>query len=112
MRIQEERVGAVQVLRPCGALVGDDASAFAERLRITMRLARGRVVLDLSSSPYVDSIGLEALVDAADELEHSGLALPVCNANDTWREVLDLTEIGGRFATYADRTSAVRSFVA
>jgi len=110
MNIQEEQVGAVQVLRPCGALVGEDAEAFAARLRNVARSSRGRLVVDLGAAPFVDSIGLESLVEVAERLVEAGMALPVCNVNDTWREVLDLTAIGTSFEVYADRTSAVRSF--
>ncbi len=111
MEIQEQRQGAVTVLRPKGALVLDDAEQFRGRIGEVMTKSLGRFVLDMSEVPFVDSRGLEVLKDTTDQLSEGGRSLRLCGANETVREVLDLTELSESFEYFADATSAVRSFL-
>ncbi|HYE01655.1 MAG TPA: STAS domain-containing protein, partial [Phycisphaerales bacterium] len=85
--------------------------AFWQRLAGAMPKSRGRLVLDAAAIPFVDSAGLEALVQAAEELAESGQTLKLCGVGETLREVLDLTELSGLFEYFADVGDATRSFL-
>lgn len=111
MRIEEHRHGAVTVLAPSGPLVQDDARAVRDRALAIAQRALGRLVLDAAAVAYADSAGLEALLDISEALAESGQALRLAAANETLREVLELTEIAGLFEHYEDVNSAVRSFL-
>ena len=111
MKIHEQRQGAVTVLKPEGPLVAQDAPALAQRLSQVLAASLGRFVLDMSGVPYVDSKGLEALVDITEEMGKSGQALRMCSANKTVREVLELTDLASLFDHFADANTAVRSFL-
>ncbi|TVQ62363.1 MAG: anti-sigma factor antagonist [Phycisphaerales bacterium] len=110
MEVTSRQHGAVTVLKPEGSLDAAAAPALLSRVRGELERALGRVVLDASALPFMDSVGLESLVDLADEFEKVGLTLKVCAANETIREVLDLTGVGPRFEHFEDVSSAVRSF--
>lgn len=111
MEIAQSKQGAVTVLRPKGPLIEADAPAFASQVRQAVAASLGRVVVDADALPFVDSKGLEALVELAEELGDSGLALKLCAVNETVREVLDLTGTAGLFEYHEDATSAIRSFL-
>ena len=111
MEIQEERKGAVAVLRPVGPLVQSDAEQFKSCLLQVHADRLGRLVVNTSAVPYVDSRGLEVLVEAKEQMSQSGQPLKLCSVNETLREVLDLTETASLFEQYEDVTSAVRSFL-
>lgn len=111
MDCQRTNVGAVAVLSPRGPLAQDDAERFAPVLQGIIRETYGRVVLDLSGVPLVDSRGLEVLLDATDELASSGRTLRLCGGNELIREVLELTELASQFEYYADAHAAARSFL-
>ena len=111
MDIQEQRQGAVTVLKPQGPLVAQDADQFRVALRAVLGTSLGRFVVDASEIPYVDSRGLEVLKEATEQLSDSGQALRLCGANETVREVLDLTDLSKLFEHYQDVNSAVRSFL-
>jgi anti-sigma B factor antagonist len=111
MEIQEQRQGAVTVLKPCGPLIMGDATEFGQRLGEVVTRSLGRLVVDASGVAYVDSTGLETLVAATEEMAAGGRALRLCGANETVREVLDLTGLSDRFEHYEDLTTAVRSFL-
>jgi anti-anti-sigma factor len=111
MKINEQLQGAVMVLKPEGALVEGVAAAVKDRLMQMLASSLGRFVLDLSAVPFVDSKGLEALVEVTEEMGQSGQVLRLCAANKTVREVLDLTDLAGLFDHFEDATTAVRSFL-
>jgi anti-anti-sigma factor len=111
MEITEQTKGAVKILRPRGPLVQADAEDFKKRAVETARSAMGRLVIDASSVPYVDSRGLEVLAELSDELAGGGQTLRLCGVNETVREVLDLTDLASLFEHYEDANSAVRAFL-
>lgn len=111
MDIQETREGAVTVIKPLGPLVLGDADEFRRRLEDVRVRSLGRFVVDASSIAYVDSKGLEALVGVTDGMAEGGQALRLCAANETVREVLDVTDLADQFEFYQDVNTGVRSFL-
>jgi stage II sporulation protein AA (anti-sigma F factor antagonist) len=111
VEIQLQRQGAVTVIKPVGALITTDAEAFRAKAVEAARTALGRVVCDASAVPFVDSRGIEALLDVSDELAAGGRALKLCAANPTVREVLELTGVADAFEYFPDAPAAVRSFL-
>ena len=111
MKIHEQLQGAVIVLKPEGPLIETDAANIKQRLLQTLSSSLGRFVVDMSAIPYVDSKGLEALVEVTEEMGRSGQALRMCGANKTVREVLELTDLASLFEHFADANTAVRSFL-
>ena len=111
MRIHEQRSGAVTVLKPEGPLLEADAAVLKKKLMATLGASLGRFVLDMSAIPYVDSKGLEALVEVTEEMSRSGQALRLCAPNKTVREVLELTDLASLFEHFEDTNTAVRSFL-
>ena len=99
------------MLKPHGALISSDAEQFRARLEEARAKSFGRIVVDASSISYVDSTGLEMLVDVTEKLADSGHALKLCGLNETIRTVLDLTELVSLFEFYEDINSAVRSYL-
>lgn len=111
MEIEELRHGAVTVLRPKGPVAEQDREPLVRRAREVMGKTLGRFVLDASEIPYVDSAGLEALVEIGEMLAPTGQTLKLCKATETLREVLELTGLAGEFEHYAEVQSAVRAFL-
>ncbi len=111
MQIEAERQGAVTVLKPRGPLVAADADTLRQRGSNAIAESLGRMVIDASAIVYVDSNGVEALLDLADELADAGQVLKLCSSNETVREVLELTETAAMFEHFEDVPSAVRSFL-
>ncbi len=111
MRISEQRSGAVTVLKPEGPIIEVDAVALKQKLMTTLGTTLGRFVIDMSAVPYVDSKGLECLVEVTEEMNRSGQALRLCASNKTLREVLELTDLASHFDHFEDTNTAVRSFL-
>ena len=111
MEIKKKTHGAVTSLKPVGPVVAEEAERVREELLQVHTRSMGRLVLDLSAMPFIDSLGLEALLTVTEELNKTGQALKLCGANEVVREVLELTDLASFFDYYADVQSAVRSFL-
>ncbi len=111
MMLQEQLSGAVTVLRPEGPLAGDDAVGLKTRALELMTDARGRYVIDTSAVPYVDSRGLEVLVEVNEAMFETGHVLKLCGTNETVRQAMELTDLAETFEFFADVPNAVRSFL-
>jgi anti-sigma B factor antagonist len=71
----------------------------------------GRLVLDMSDIPFVDSKGLEVMVELAEEMAGQGQSLKLSSIGKTVREVLEITELVSHFDHFDDVNSAIRSFL-
>ena len=111
MNIQVQQCGAVSVVHPDGPLTGEAATQLKEQLQDQIKEHMGRIVLDTTDIPYLDSGGLEILVELTEQLSQSGQALKLCNPNPTFKEVLELTGISSLFEIYEDSHTATRSFL-
>ncbi|MCW5764894.1 MAG: STAS domain-containing protein [Phycisphaeraceae bacterium] len=111
MQIDEQRQGAVTVVKPIGALVGADAEQFKKHVAEVVGRSLGRFVVDASAVPFLDSRGLEVLVEVSADLAESGQTLRLCGEGETLRETLELTETARYFEHYQDVQTAVRSFL-
>jgi len=111
MEILEQTKGAVRVIRPTGALTGLDAEKVKSRAAQASSASLGKIVIDAGAVPFVDSRGLEVLVELSEELGATGQVLKLAGANESLREVMELTELTGHFEHYEDVNAAVRSFL-
>jgi anti-anti-sigma factor len=111
MDIHQQTKGAVRVLMPRGPLCQSDAESFKRTAGETAGHNMGRLVIDASAIPFVDSRGLEVLVELGDELGQTGMALKLCGVTETVREILELTDLASNFEYYEDVGTAVRSFL-
>ena len=111
MKLNQQRHGAVTLLKPEGPLIDTEVAEFDRTARALLKSTLGRFVVDMSAVAFVDSQGLESLVGLTDLLEDSGKVLKLCSVNKTVRQVFELTEIDALFDHFDDVNSAVRSFL-
>ena len=111
MEIETQHQGAVTVVSPHGPLNADEVEPVREALREAIDTSLGRFVLDAAEISFIDSAGLELLLDTTEQLELRGQTLRLCGANETLREVFDITDVGQHFDLFEDSTTAVRSFL-
>ena len=111
MKIDIKRVGTVEVLAPDGPLVDEDAEAFVDRLQIILQAPNPRFVIEMDKVPYLDSRGIEVLVDTADTLHKRGGQLRLASVTSTCREILELTGQSRQVEFFDTAQDAVRSFL-
>ena len=111
MEIKQQQHGAVTVIRPDGALTGDDVNEFTRHVQSALSDSQGRFVLDATDIAFVDSLGLEALLDMSEGMAKSGQTPRLACVNETVRLVPELTEMSQRFEYFDEVNTAVRTFL-
>lgn len=107
----QQTIGAVVVLKPGGPVTAVSVEALKSTVARLAKQAMGRVILDMEMVSYVDSKGIEALLDCGDILSTVGLALKLCAVNPTVVDALALTGNDGGFEFHLDAGTAARSFL-
>ena len=101
MKIDQEHYEDMTMLVLHDSLVGDDAMQLGEVLVTVLAENPQDLVIDVSKVTQIDSKGLEVLVDATEQLIRGGRALKLAAADETFREILELTELASLFE-YSD----------
>jgi len=99
------------VIIPDGPLVDEDSEEFLSTLTKHLASANPRLVICMQDVPYLDSYGLEMLLDYANDLREHSQRLKLASVTSTCREIMDLTELMGEFEIFDDVEDAVRSFL-
>ena len=110
MKIDVQLHGSVSVLVPHGPLAGDELEDFREALSVAIDQKSGRVVLDLNDVPYLDSPGIEALLDLCTGQQAASARPRLAQLGETCREALDLTDALNRLTVFDTVESAIRSY--
>ncbi len=111
MKIEQQRVGSVDVLTPVGALVEEDGEQFGKELLTRLRSSNPRVVLAMQEVAYLDSAALEMLLQASDILVGRAASLKLAGVTSTCREILELTGLSERFQFFNSMEDGVRSYL-
>lgn len=111
MEMTQQTIGAVVVLKPGGPITSISCDMLRSRVGALAKQAMGRVVLDMEAVSYLDSKGIEALLDCGDMLATVGLGLKLCAVNPTVLDAIALTGNDGGFEFHLDPGTAARSFL-
>ena len=111
MRIEQQRVGSVDILMPVGALVDEDGEQFVDTLLTRLRISNPRLVLAMQEVPYMDSAALALLVLSSDRLVDRAASLKLAAVTSTCREILELTGLSDRFQFFNAMEDGVRSYL-
>ena len=102
MEIENVHQGDLLVVCPRGLLAGAEAESLRTRLGELAGKGNTEVVVDCSKLRFVDSRGLEVLMEAAEQFIRAGRALKLTGAKATLQEVLELTELSSLFEFQAE----------
>src|SRR5574337_443857 len=109
MKIDCQYHGTITVLTPHGPLAADELTVFRQKLEVTREQRGSRIVLDLADVPFLDSAGIETLLEFCGGTESMVIRPRLAQVGDTCREALDLTDVLGRLDVFDTVESAVRS---
>ena len=97
-------------LSPDKPLLEENLSTLQAELDALVASGRLRVVLDLGSVQFIDSRGMEFLVDAARKLRSVGGRFKLANPNPLCSEILSATRVDREVEVCFDLRQAGRSF--
>jgi anti-anti-sigma factor len=110
MRI-DTRVGhGVVIVQPKERITVETEPQFTELFRTMLEAVPRRLVLDLVDVPYIDSIGLAAIVQAYTSTRRRGGDLKLLHVKDRTRQVLTVTRLLTVLEAYDTEDDVERSF--
>lgn len=111
MKIEQSQQGTVTVLTPVGALVDDEREQFEEVLEKLLSGGRVKVIIDMNSVPFVESKGLEMLLDASERAVSRGGGIRITNPSDIVRDILLATRLNAKIELHQELADARRSLL-
>jgi anti-anti-sigma factor len=111
MQVTTSRIGVATYLVPDAPLVGENLEALS-RAVAAARAAHARdLVLDLSQVTFVDSRGLEYIVELASEMRAADGTLRLASPNALCREILAITAVDQTVPVFDGADQLGRSFL-
>ena len=100
---------SVAVIRPEGPIDFRNVAELRSAADAARRRGRRTIILDLSETRYINSLGMSFLISLSDALAVEGGALLLAAATPKLKVVLDLMGIGAVLPLHGTVVSAVRS---
>jgi anti-sigma B factor antagonist len=104
------RSGAVDIISGSQPLTRDSQPAFLNSIEACFGNGQPRIVFDLSSIPLIDSVGLEALLEARDRCQKLGGNMVLARPNALCSDILRINGVDRELNIYADAVKAMGSF--
>lgn len=111
MKIDVQRLGSVTVVSPRAAISQGEVDEFTTLLEQYRHKSNGRLVLEFSQVPFVDSRAVEVLWDFADRQHETGQTTKLAAVPELCREIFELTGVAPQLDLFDSAESAVRSFL-
>lgn len=111
MKVDVQQHGSVCVIVPRGAITEAETENLRRILTPEADKHGARLVLDLTHVPYLDSAGIEYLLEFAASAPSAAMRPRMASLTDTVREALNLTDTLQRFYRFDTVESAVRSYL-
>lgn len=102
--------GEVTVIRVDGQLTVGNRQELKATVQAGVDAGARKFLLDCSSTGYIDSSGLGALVTIAKRVREAGGQIRLAGLNDDLRSLFELTKLDTLFATYPGVEEALQGY--
>src|SRR2546425_878730 len=106
----QELDGVTAVSMEGQIVLGEESSAFREKMEELLKADKKRIVLNVAEVTYIDSMGVGALVASFNSARSHGAMLKLANLGSRFREILQVTRLLTVFDTYQTEAAAIQSF--
>lgn len=111
MKIQQEKNGAVTIVRLNGKLMGGpDAETFQNIIKDLVGQERKKVLVDMGKVSWVNSTGLGILISGYTTLKNAGGTLKLVGVNKRIDQIFMVTKLHTIFESFDEENSALASF--
>ena len=109
MEVKVERYGHAAILNCKGELTADTLEVFTKEVEHQLSENVSDMVLDLGQVSFVDSEGLEYLLDMQDRLIEKKGQMTLSNLDPHVEKILEVTRLGAGFEVATDVAEAVKA---
>ena len=90
-KVSRDKTGVKTFLTPDFALIGENIALLDKEVEKCLEMNEIRLVIDFESVPYIDSEGLEKLLEYYNQIRRTGGSLEIFNPNPICIEILNVT---------------------
>jgi len=109
MKVSAQDHGHISVLTVSGEFTADDVDQFQRILAERAEAGAVHILLDCEHLEFVDSAGLEAWLQARDEIGAAGGQFRVIGLDENVRKILEITRLSKAIESHDSIEAAVRS---
>ncbi|MBL8879733.1 MAG: STAS domain-containing protein [Phycisphaerales bacterium] len=109
MKITQQTHGQVTVIGPHGPLTSDELAGVRLALDKAAAARAMRVVLSMANVPFVDSAGIEMLLELSGNQALAMKRVKLAALSDCTRDALDVTDVLSRLDVYRTVDDAIQS---
>jgi anti-anti-sigma factor len=109
-KIGIKKVGASSVVSPGESLTYQNCKELEDLIEGLAGQNQIRIILDCKNTPFMDSKGLELLLQLHNELKDRGGAIKITGLNAVCRDILLATRLINVLFVYEDIAEALRSY--
>lgn len=102
VEVNVEKLDDATIVRPIGEIDLGRSPSLRQQLADIMSNHSGRLVIDLSEVPYMDSSGVATLVEAMQQSRRSGSKLVLCGLRDKVRSIFEIARLDTVFTIVND----------
>jgi anti-sigma B factor antagonist len=111
VKIKRREEGDVVVLEVSGKVMGGpDSDVFKKLISGLIEEGVKKVLVDLSSVPWMNSSGVGILISAYTSMRHAGATVKFLNINERVKSILMVTKLLTVFESYYNEADALASF--
>ena len=110
MKIKTQDYNDVVIIELRGELNGDFVDALSNTTAECINRKKSGIVLDMSNVGFIDSQGLEQLLQLWKQCYENDCQLKLAGLDENCSKILEITRLEPEFDRYKELTEAVKSF--
>ena len=111
MKLRQFKQGAITLLAPDEAIMEDAIGELSKKIEACFVAGETKVNVDFSSVSFIDSEGLEMLLDYLARARKAGGSIKIASPNQICSDIFKVTRLSNFFEIYKEIDDARRSFL-
>ena len=111
MSIKKTKIGVISYIEPEIPVADEGGSQFKKVIEDCFKDSEYKIVINFRSVPYIDSEGIETLLDVLAEVRKKGGSIKISDPNPVCSDIFTATRLDSLFEIYTSADKAGRSFL-
>jgi len=111
MKIKKTKIGVISYIEPEIPIANEGVQELKKIIEDCYKENEFKIVINFHSVPYIDSEGLELLLDILGEVRKKGGSIKISDPNPICNDILTATRFDTIFELYSSTDKAGRSFL-
>ena len=111
MKIKKTKIGVISYIEPETPIADEVVSQLRKAVDDCFKESEYKLVINFRSVPYIDSEGLETLLDILAEVRKKGGSIKLADPNTVCSDIFTAARFDSLFEIYTSADKAGRSFL-